>query len=76
MSMKSMVRMLMTRTNKKLDNNFSILIKYYQHLLFFPLKSKKNLMVMKAKRTDNNRLRITDFKQKKMLKQHKVLLQI
>lgn len=76
MSMKSMVRMLMTRTNKKLDNNFSISIKYYQHLLFFPLKSKKNLMVMKAKRTDNNRLRITDFKPKKMQKQHKVLLQI
>lgn len=76
MSMRLMVIVSMIKINKKPGNNFSTLIKFYQLPPYFLPKFKKNHMVMKAKRTDNNRLRITDFKLKKMLKLHKALLQI
>ena len=76
MSMRLMVIVSMIKINKKPGNNFSILIKFCQLLPYFLPKFKKNHTVMKAKRTDNNRLRITDFKLKKMLRLHKALLQI
>jgi hypothetical protein len=66
----------MTRISKKQDNSSSILIKYCQPQQYFPQKFKKNHTVMKAKKTDNSRLRIIGFKQKKMRKQHKVSLRI
>ena len=52
----------------KLGNNFSTSIKSFQLQLSSLQRFKKKHMEMKARRTDSNKLKITDFKPRKMQK--------
>ena len=63
-----MERVFLILISIKLDSSSSTSIRSYRHQLYSLQRFKKRPMATKARKTDNNRLRIIDFKPKRMLR--------